>query len=290
MPDPRRVPYAHLSREALDAELSPSRIAKDGWGTIARHAAETASLADDPALVRHADLVYGPAPRQRLDITAPKGSGLRPCLVFVHGGFWQKNDKAASGFAARVWAARGWAHVGIGYTLAPQARLRAIVAEVAAALAFLRAEGPRYGIDPARLVLAGHSAGGHLVAAMLAGMGGADPRGLAGVVPISGVFDLEPIAASYVNDLVGMDAEEVATLSPLYTDPGADVPVHLLVGGDEPQAFLDHTQALAAAWRPALSRLGTTVAPGRDHFDVLDEIADPGSAVFAAIAAMGETG
>jgi arylformamidase len=288
MPDARRVAFAHLSRAVLDAELSPSRVAKDPWGTLARHAAETASLDGNPALRRHPDVAYGPAARQRLDITGPLGTGLRPGLAFIHGGFWQEGGKGGSGFAARAWVARGWVHVGIGYTLAPQARLRGIVAEIAAALGFLRAEGPRFGLDPARLVLAGHSAGGHLAAAMLAGMGGFDPPGLAGVVPVSGVFDLAPVAASYVNDVAAMDAAEVAALSPLYTDPAADVPFHLVIGADEPPAFHAQTAALAAAWGQRLSRLGTTVAPGRDHFDVLDELADPASPTFAAIAAMGE--
>lgn len=289
MPEAGRVAFSHLTRLELDAQLSPSRVAKDPWGTLARHGAETLSLDADPALVRHVDVAYGPGARKRLDVTAPPGSGKRPCLAFLHGGFWQEGDKGGSGFAARAWVGRGWAHVGIGYTLAPQARLRAIVAEVAAALGFLRAEGPRFGIDPARLVVAGHSAGGHLAAAMLAGMGGFDPAGLAGVVPVSGVFDLAPVAASYVNDRAGIDAGEVAALSPLYTAPAADVPVHLLIGADEPPAFHAQTAALAAAWGARLSRLGTTVAPGRDHFNVLDEIADPASPTFAAIAAMGET-
>jgi arylformamidase len=287
MPERPRVAFSHLSRAELDAQLSPSRVAKDPWGTLARHAAETASLRGDPSLVRHEDVATGPAARQRLDITARPGTGLRPALVFIHGGFWQQGDKGGSGFAARPWAAQGWVHVAVGYTLAPQARLRGIVAEIAAALGFLRAEGPRFGIDPARLVVAGHSAGGHLAAAMLAGMGRFRPAGLAGVVLVSGVFDLAPVAASCVNDAAGIDAAEIAALSPLYADPAADVPVHVAAAADEPEAFHAKSRALAAAWRPCLSRLGTGVSPGRDHFDVLDDLADPGAPVFAAIAAMG---
>jgi arylformamidase len=139
-------------------------------------------------------------------------------------------------------------------------------------------------------VLGGHSAGGHLAAALLAGLGGAEAAAaLAGVVAVSGVFDLAPVAASYVNDRVGLDATDVAALSPLYADPLRDVPMHLVVGGDEPEAFRLHTAALAQAWAPRLPRLSVREAPGRDHFDVLDELADPASPSFAALLAMGET-
>jgi arylformamidase len=186
-------------------------------------------------------------------------------------------------------ARAGWATAGIGYTLAPEVRLSAIVAEIAEALLFLHREAPRLGLDPARLVLGGHSAGGHLAATMLAGSGGPEASAaLAGVVAVSGVFDLAPVAASYVNDRVGLDEAEVIALSPLYADPVRDVPMHLVVGADEPEAFRLHTAALAQYWAPRLPRLTVREAPGRDHFDVLDELADPASPSFAALLAMGE--
>lgn len=280
---PVRPAFRHWTREELDAQHSPSRIAKDPWGTLARHEAETAALEADPALTVRRAIAFGPAARQRLDVVRPAGREGVPCLAFLHGGFWQEGSKAGSGFAARAFAAAGWAHVSIGYTLAPEARLGDIVAEVAAALAFLRREGAALGLDPARIVLAGHSAGAHLAAAMLAGQGGAEAAGaeaagaLAGVVLVSGVYDLAPVAASYVNDLARIDAAEIEALSPLLARPLRDVPVHLLLGADEPALFRAQTGALEAAWRPHLSCLTRREVPGRDHFDILDELADPGS-------------
>jgi arylformamidase len=249
---------------------------------LQRHELETSSLAHDPTLRRLPNLVYGlgvgPLPPQTLDLTLPARSpgGLLPCLLFVHGGFWQQGSKAGSGFAVRALAQAGWAHAAVGYTLAPQASLSDIVAEIGQALLYLQREGPRLGLDPTRLVIAGHSAGAHLCAAVLAGMAGAQAaqaaQAVAGAVLISGVYDLAPVAASYVNDVVHISPEEVRTLSPLFALPARDVPVHILIGQDEPDAFQVQSQALRQAWAPHLTRLQFSSLPGRDHFDVLDAL------------------
>jgi len=286
-----RVPFTRLSRAELDRQLSPSRAAKDFEAVLARHEAETAALDAAEDLARWPDVAYGPGLRQRYDVTAPLHGAARPCLVFIHGGFWQEGSKAWSGFAARDLAQAGWAHVGLGYTLAPEATLAEIVGEVATALRHLRAQASDYGIDPDRIVLAGHSAGAHLAAAMLAGLGGDDlPGALAGYVLISGVYDLAPVAASYVNDRLGLSPVDVERLSPLLFWPAADRPVHLLVGAGEPEAFRRQSDALAALWGRELRRISLVRVPGRDHFDILDEVTRPGSESWTRIQRMGQVG
>ena len=106
-------------------------------------------------------------------------------------------------------------------------------------------------------------------------------------MPISGVFNLAPVAASYVNDKARMDAAEVAEMSPLFVRPARDVPVHILVGGDESDAFQQQSLALLAAWSPHLSQSTFAAPRGRDHFDVLDELTDPASATFRILMEMG---
>lgn len=286
-----RVPYTRLSRAELDQQLSPSRSAKDFMGVLSRQEAETAALDTAGDLARWCDVAYGPGARQTYDVTAPGGGGGRPCLAFIHGGFWQEGSKAWSGFAARAYAGAGWAHVGIGYTLAPEATLAQIVAEIAAALTHLRAHAAEYGVDPDRIVLAGHSAGAHLAAAILAGLGGEDlPGALAGYVLISGVYDLAPVAASYVNDALGLSPGEAERLSPLLYWPAADRPVHLMVGADEPDAFRRQSDALARLWGRELSRISLSRCPGRDHFDILDELALDGSESWVRIQRMVQPG
>lgn len=281
------VSFAHLDRAALDAELSPSRAAKDPWGVLARHQRSTSALATAAGLTVVSDLPYGAAPRQRLDLFVPDDPGPHPCLIWFHGGFWQEGSKAGSGFAAAALASAGWAMAGVGYTLTPDVRLRDVVAEAAAAVAYLSETAAVHGLDAKRLLVGGHSAGAHLAAALLTGRGGpAVTSALAGAVLVSGIYDLAPVAASYVNELARIDADEVRELSPLRAMPARDVPVHLVIGADEPDQFQRQTDALLTAWRPQLSRLTMTRAPGRDHFDVLDELADPTSASCHALLEM----
>jgi len=284
-----RVPYSRLSRAELDRQLSPSLSAKDFMSVLTRHEEMTAALQGAEDLRRWTDVAYGEGARQRYDVTAPAtdaGAGL-PCLAFIHGGFWQEGSKAGAGFAARGYAEAGWAHVAIGYTLAPEATLAQILAEIGAALRHLRAHAGDYGIDPDRIVLAGHSAGAHLAASVLAGLAGEDlPAALAGYVLISGVYDLAPVAASYVNDAVGMTPVDVEALSPLLYLPAADRPVHLMIGADEPEAFRRQSDALAALWGRELKRISLERFAGRDHFDILDELAPSGSITAQRIARM----
>ena len=268
-----RVPFNDLSPETLDFQLSPSKSAKDFMAVLNRHSAATAALVTGPTLKVERDLSYGDDPLQAMDITRPVEGQNMPALVFIHGGFWQEGSKAWSGFAAQGMAAQGWAHVGLGYRLAPAARLREIVADIAAGLVFLRAHATDYGIDSERIVVAGHSAGAHLTAAIMAGQAGqAAADSLAGAILISGVFDLEPIAASYVNAAAAIDATEIRDLSPLYGVPVNDIPVRVLIGAEEPDAFHRQTDALVTAWGPLLSDMTCRHVAGRDHFDILDEL------------------
>ena len=284
---PVRVAYAHLGRDPLDLQLSPSRSAKDAVGVLQRHERETARLWGDPALETVRDIAYGPAAdglgeRARLDVVRPAGEGPFPCLAFLHGGFWQEGSKAGSGFASESLAGQGWATALIGYTLTPQARLSEIVAEIAQAVIHLHDNAADLKIDPPRIVLAGHSAGGHLAAAMLAGLGGDSAAdAVSGAILVSGVYDLAPVAASYVNDLARIEPDEIDALSPLLYPPVRDVPVRLLIGADEPDVFQRQTDALHAAWAGYLSDMTLQRVAGRDHFDILDELADEAGAAFA---------
>lgn len=281
------VPFHHLSREALDCDLSPSRSAKDARGVLRRHEQVTASLDSAPALMVMRDLTYGRRGAERFDLVVPSGSGPYPCVAWFHGGFWQEGSKAGSGFAAPALAESGVALAGVGYPLAPDVRLRAIVQSAGAALVRLQHEAPSYGLDPERIVVAGHSAGAHLAAAIVAGMAGeAAASAACGAVLVSGVYDLAPVAASYVNDLAHLDDDEVGELSPLLVRPWRDVPVHVVVGADEPDQFQRQSAALVDAWRDSITRLTTHVAPGRDHFDILDELTGRDSPTFRALLEM----
>ena len=142
------------------------------------------------------DLEYGRRPRNRIDIFRC-GKAHAPLLVYIHGGYWQRNAKEFFACLAEGPIARGFDAALVGYTLAPEATLTEIVGEVRMAIHWLRENGSRYDIAGAKLIVSGWSAGGHLTAMALAE---AD-AGLA----ISGIFDIEPCRLNYLNDALKID-------------------------------------------------------------------------------------
>lgn len=208
------------------------------------------------------DLVYGPSPRQQLDLflpeTTPKG-----VVMFVHGGYWHLFSKAHWSHLAAGPLARGYAVAMPSYTLAPVARLAEITAEIARAAWFVgtRVAGP--------IVVTGHSAGGHLAARM----GCADvPVPVERVVPISPLTELGPLMATGMNATLKIDAEEAARESPARHLLRDGVTAHVWVGAEERPAFLMQARILAEEWA-----CPWTADPGRHHFDVIDALADPDS-------------
>lgn len=216
------------------------------------------------------DLAYGPGPRHRLDLflpaTEPKG-----LAVFVHGGYWMAFDKSAWSHLARGALDAGWAVAVPSYTLAPEARIAGIAAEVAAAITHAA------GLVAGPIRLAGHSAGGHLVSRMATAdaplAGGVRDR-VAAVLSISGVHDLRPLRATAMNDTLRIDADEARRESPALLDPAPGTRLTAWVGTAERPEFLRQTDLIANAW--ALPGIATRSHhdPGRHHFDVIAGLAD----------------
>ena len=212
------------------------------------------------------DVAYGPSPRQVMDLFEPAAPA-KGTLVFVHGGFWRAFDnKSWSHFAAGA-LERGWRVSMPGYDLCPDVRIAMITQQIAAAVTQIAREtdGP--------LSLAGHSAGGHLVARMLApGILHADiVARLHHVMPISPLSDLEPLTRTQMNADFRMDEAMARAESPLM-QPRPETPVTVWVGAAERPAFLDQAMWLASHWN-----CEEVIAPGRHHFDVIDPLTDPES-------------
>lgn len=227
------------------------------------------------------DLRYGNAERALIDyFPAPKNAvGKAPgLLVFIHGGYWQELSKNESAFLAPAWAKAGFAHAVVGYTLAPQARVGEIVAQCRAALAYLRDQASTLGFDPKRIVVAGSSAGGYLAAACASDAS----LDLLGFVPISGVFDLRPLVGTSINDALGMTMEEAAELSGL-TKNASRVPAVIAWGQIETEAFKQQSTALAAHLHASGQICETLEIAGRNHFDVVHELGDAQTQLFAAV-------
>jgi arylformamidase len=223
-------------------------------------------------------LRYGDGPRQTLDFfPAPAGSVTPGLLVYIHGGYWQELSPAESAFLAPAWHAAGFAHAVVGYTLAPAATVPAIVTECRAALTWLHAHAASLGFDPAQVVIAGSSAGGHLAAAC----GDRARYPVRGIVPVSGVFDVAPLIGTSINDALGLDAATAARLDLLA--PGRRfVPAVVAWGEIETGEFKRQSHTFATRLVHDGIPCETLEVPGRNHFDVILELGDPASALFAA--------
>lgn len=210
---------------------------------------------------------YGESTRQAFDLFRPEGIA-RGVFVFVHGGYWLKFDRSYWSHLAGGALRHGWAVAMPSYDLAPTVRISRITQQVAQAVgrAAAMVDGP--------ILLAGHSAGGHLVARMACtgGLPEQVARRLRHVVPISPVADLRPLMRTSMNADLRLDDEECLAESPVLLSPQEGVKTTVWVGGDERPAFLDQARWLSTAW--GCDRM---VAGGRHHFDVINALADAGS-------------
>lgn len=215
--------WAGATPAARDAAYDNNAAVPDAPALIAARNEASAAMrgAADP---RHLDLPYGSAERQKWDLFPGSDPGA-PCLVFVHGGYWQRNRR--EDFCAITAGARamGWSTALPGYTLGPEATVTQIVAEMRAALDWLGANGATHGIA-GKVVLSGWSAGGHLV-----GMA-ADHPAVAAVLAISGIFELAPIRDTVLNDKLNLTEAELAALSPMRL-PVVKKPVAVAYGSAE---------------------------------------------------------
>ena len=266
--------YRSMDRAALDAAYN-NRAAVRDYPAISAQRQKRSNEVRTARRFR-ADLAYGAGARERLDFFPAAAAGA-PLLAFIHGGYWQSNDKDASSFLVEGPIARGFAVALIEYTLAPDASIDQIVAEVRRATDWLAAHAAELGVNRARLYVSGHSAGGHLSATLL------DHPAVAGVVAISGLYDLEPIRLCYLNDKLALTPESASRHSPLLHIPQQAAPCVVAVGAGELPELVRQSAQYAAAL--AERRLPVRHLPlaAHDHFSVLEELAKPEGALCAAL-------
>ncbi len=226
-------------------------------------------------------LPYGRAGREKVDLFLPEGPA-QGVAIFVHGGYWRAFDRDLWSHLAAGPLARGWVVAMPGYTLAPDARIAAITRAVTEAVIQIAAaaQGP--------IVLAGHSAGGHLVARQ-ACADAALPERVASridrIVSISGLHDLRPLLRLPLNADLRLDAEEAAAESPALLMPRPGVRVHAWAGGAERAEFIRQSRLLADVWTGLGAATEFYAEPDRHHFNVVDGLADPDHALTLALTA-----
>lgn len=214
---------------------------------------------------------YGEGSRQRLDLFLPEGPP-KGLVVFVHGGYWMAFDNSYWSHLAAGPVARGYAVALPSYTLCPENRIAGITAEIGAAVTAAAAEvaGP--------VMLAGHSAGGHLVSRMVCESSPLAPdlrTRIRHVVSISGVHDLRPLMATAMNATLAIDEAEALAESPALLRPMADARLTCWVGGAERAEFRRQSALLANVWTGLGATTASVEEPDRHHFNVIDGLTDP---------------
>lgn len=217
---------------------------------------------------------YGASPRQTLDILWPGTDRQAPVVLFIHGGYWQALHPRDFSFAAAGCLSHGVAMALAGYDLAPDVSVTTILGELrAAALTLYRLAGRR-------MAVCGHSAGGHLAAALAAtSWRGIDVDTPDDLVPagigISGVYELAPLLATTMNRALRLDEEEARRLSPAQWPVPPDRVFEAFVGAEESAEFRRQSRDLASAWRGRGALTGCHEVEGANHFSVVDTLSDP---------------
>lgn len=229
------------------------------------------------------DVAYGPSPRMAVDLFHAPGD--RSLVLFIHGGYWQGLDRRDFSHLAGGLNAQGISVAIPSYDLCPDVTIRQIVDQMRAAVAFLHARTGR------RIVASGHSAGGHLTAALLATDWPAfDPTLPRDLVPaglaISGLFDLVPLVETSLNSALQLDAAEARAVSPLFWPPPAGRRLAAWVGGEESAEFLRQSREIVRVWGNGGAATSYHTIEAANHFTVVAPLADPRSEMTGMLARM----
>jgi arylformamidase len=228
-------------------------------------------------------LAYGTSARQKVDLFFPDATGHTPLALFVHGGYWRSLDASSFSHVSAGLNARGVAVAVAGYDLCPDVTIGQIINQIRTACLFL---WRRFG---QRLMVYGHSAGGHLAACMVAtDWKKLDPKAPIDLVPagysISGLFDLTPLIKTAMNVDLRLDDTEVARISPMYWPVTRGRVFDAVVGGLESSEFLRQSHIITDNWRQRGIETRYEEVPGANHFTVIDPLSDPNSAMTARCA------
>jgi arylformamidase len=265
----------YLNRE-YNARASTASFDKDSVYT------ERSRFALD-ALDRVSDCVYDELSESKLDIF-PAGQG-SPVFAWIHGGYWRSSSKQENAFVAPGLVRQGITVVNIDYMLAPAVSLDEIVRQIRSSVAWIYRNITQYGGDPRRIHIGGHSAGGHL-AGMVMSKGWQSsfnlPADIIGTaLCVSGLFDLEPLRHTFVNEDLRLDAASAIRNSPInYIPEHSSAKLLATCGGDESSEFRRQTELYLSRWRTA-GHSGKGIAmSGFHHFDIILELERSGNPLF----------
>jgi arylformamidase len=282
MADATRV-WGAFDQSALDAEYNAAATVPSLDAYLERYASESARVR--AAHECSVGVRYGPGEREVLDAFPATHAGA-PLLICLHGGYWRRLSKDDFSFFAEPFVRAGAAVVVPSYSLAPGARLDEIVRQARDVGAWCYENAGSLRADSNRVFASGHSAGAQL-AAMLAAtawhLRGLPNDLVKGVCGISGLYELEPVRRSYVNEWLRLDPAEAERNSPILRMPRTTIPLLAAVGALETSEFRRQTRDVANVWQMAGMPAEARVLDGLNHYSIVLDVLDGGSELGAAM-------
>jgi arylformamidase len=267
--------YRNYDQAELDRQYTARTGAPDWEECVARMSAESARVRRE--LTTLFDVAYGPTAAEKLDIF-PAARTPAPVLVFIHGGYWRMLSKDDVSLYAETFVSAGVHFVAVNYALAPGASIDEIVHQNRTALAWVWHHAAEFGGDRDRIFVAGRSAGGHLVGMMLASgwraQFGLPDDLIKGGCAVSGLFDLEPVRLSYVNEWARLDADSARHNSPMLHLPEVGCPLILAYGERETDEFKRQSEIYAEAWKSKGWICSLIELSGHHHFSSMESMND----------------
>ncbi len=270
---------SEASQSERDAQYDTSKQLADG--NVSRYF-EAFAAASERARATHRfdrDVRYGAQERETFDFF-PAARAAAPFFVWIHGGYWRRLSKDEFSYVAAPVVDAGGAVAVLNYPLAPGPSLDAIVASVGRGYAHALAHAARRGVDVTRCFVGGHSVGAQLAGTVLA------RNAVRGALAISGLYDLEPVRRTYINDWIAMDPFCARRNSPLYLRPRVAAQLIAAVGGVEQAEFQRQQRLYVAAWRGWGGEAREIEAPEHNHFTIVLELADARSSLTRALLEM----